>query len=83
MSVWVDPGILQYRTPADKLFDLLTAVSHRGQKRSWEVRVTAQFRSTVPYRVCMLRKSGAAVRLAHRGIRRESFGKGRTLAPQI
>ena len=36
----------------------------------------------VPGRVCVLRKSGAAIRVAHRALRREASRKGRTVQPQ-
>ena len=85
VTVRVNTGSLQFRTPADEPFDLLSAVREvrrRGQTRAWEVQVIDPFGRPVPGRVCALRKSGAAIRLTHRGLRREALHTGRAVQPQ-
>lgn len=81
----VNTGSPQFRTPADEPFDLLAAVREVrrcGQTRAWEVQVIDPYGRRVPGRVCVLRRSGAAIRLAHLGLRREGLRTGSAVEPQ-
>ena len=85
VTVRVNPGALRFQTAADEPFDLLAAVRtvrRYGRTRSWDVRVIDPRSRPVPGRVCVLRKSGAAIRVAHRALRREASRKGRAVQPQ-
>ena len=67
VTVRVNTGALRFRTAADEPFDLLAAVRtvrRYGQTRSWNVRAIDPRSRHVPGRVCVLRKSGAAIRIA-------------------
>ena len=70
---------------ADEPFDLLAAVRtvrRYGQTRSWDVRVIDPRSRPVPCRVCVLRKSGAAIRIAHAPCAGEASRKGGAVQPQ-
>ena len=85
VTVRVNTGALRFRTAADEPFDLLAAVRtvrRYGRTRSWDVRVIDPRSRPVAGRVCVLRKSGAAIRTAHRALRREASRKGRAVQPQ-
>ncbi len=85
VTVRVNTGSLQFRTPTDEPFDLLPAVCEvrrNGQTRAWEVKVTDPYGRPVSGRVCALRKSGAAIRLTHRGLPSEASRTGSAVEPQ-
>ena len=85
VTLRVNTGSLRLRTAAGEPFDLLAAVRtvrRHGQTRSWEVRVIDPHSRPVPGRVCVRRKSGPAIRIAHRALRREASRKGRAVQPQ-
>lgn len=85
VTVRVNTGALRLRTSADQAFDLLAAVRtvrRAGQARSWEGQAIDPQGRPVPGRVCVLRKTREAIRLAHQGLRREASRKGPTVQPQ-
>ena len=85
VTVRVNTGALRFRTVEDQAFDLLAAVRtvrRAGQARSWDVLAIDPQGRPVPGRLCVLRKTREAIRLAHQGLRREASRKGRTVQPQ-
>ena len=85
LIVRVNTGALGLRTTQGERFDLLAAVSslkRAGATKSWTTQVVikddrAQPARTVPGRVCALRKSAAAIKLAHRKVRQEAARRGK------
>ncbi len=85
LIVRVNTGALGLRTTQGEPFDLLAAVSslkRAGAIRSWTTQVVinddrAQPARTVPGRVCALRKSAAAIKLAHRKVHQEAARRGK------
>ena len=83
-TVRVNTASLVFTRPGGGRFDLLAAVSsleHTGVPRSWVV-VTAGAGESVPGRVCALRKSNEAIRIARAKLRRKASTKGKKLKPQ-
>ena len=84
LIVRVNTGSLPLRTVTGKQFDLLAAVesvTRSGDARSWATAVVAGEDTDgpvreIPGRVCAIRKSAAAIREAHRKIRRDASRKG-------
>ena len=82
--VRVNTGSLAFTRPDGGRFDLLAAVSslkHAGVPRSWAV-VTAGAAEPVPGRVCALRKSNEAIRIAHAKLRQNASKKCKKLKPE-
>ena len=83
-TVRVNTGCLAFKRPDGGRFDLLAAVSslqHAGVPRSWAV-VTAGSAEPVPGRVCALRKSNEAIRIAHTKLRQNASKKCTKLKPE-
>ena len=84
LIVRVNTGSLPLCTAAGRRFDLLTAVgsvTRPGTVRSWATTVETPGDGGGPARaiagrVCVLRKSAEAIRLAHRKARRDAARKG-------
>ena len=80
---------LLLRTVSGEPFDLLAAVTSLrrvGVAKSWSAQVVvdgdnAQPSRAVAGRVCALRKSAAAIKLAHRKVRKEATRKGKQAQP--
>ena len=89
LIVRVNTGSLPLHTAAGRPFDLLAAVSsvrRPGAARSWATTVAAAGDDGGPPgeiagRVCVLRKSAEAIRLAHQKIRRDAARKGNQVQP--
>ncbi len=89
LIVRVNTGSLPLRTATGKQFDLLAAVesvTRSGDARSWATTVVAGEDTDgpareIPGRVCAIRKSAAAIREAHRRIRRDASRKGNRVQP--
>ena len=89
LIVSVNTGSLPLCTAGGRPFDLLAAVSsvtRPGAVRSWATTVetpAAEGRpaGNVAGRVCVLRKSAEAIRLAHQKIRRDAARKGNHVQP--
>ena len=89
LIVRVDAGALPLCTAGGTTFDLLAAVSsvtRPGVARSWATTVVAAGddggpTGAVAGRVCVLRKSAEAIRLAHRKIHRDAARTGSRVQP--
>ena len=89
LIVRVNTGSLPLCTAAGRPFDLLAAVSsltRPGAVRSWATTVATPAADGGPAgevagRVCVLRKSAEAIRLAHQKIRRDAARKGNQVQP--
>ena len=89
LSVRVNTAALPLFTAPGRPFDLLaavTSVTRPGAVRSWATRVVAARDDGDPAgevagRVCVLRKSAEAIRLAHEKIRRDAARKGNQVQP--
>ena len=80
--VRVNTSALPLRTLEDQPFDLLGAVKavrRAGSVRSWAVRAVGQHGAAVAGRVCVLRKTQEAMRIAHTSLRRQASKKGTQL----
>ncbi len=85
VTVRVNTGTLAFRTPEGQPFDLLGQVSAldcAGAVQSWAAHVVAPQGLRVRGRVCAIRKTEEAIRIAQQGIRREAARKGRQVQPQ-
>ena len=85
VTVRVNTGILAFQEEDGERFDLLGQVSvlkTAGAERSWPVRVVAAQGPPVTGRVCAIRKTEEAIRIAQEGIRKEARRKGRQVLPQ-
>ena len=85
VTVRVNTGLLAFRGEDGQPFELLDKVSvlkTAGAERSWPVRVVAPQGPPVQGRVCALRKTEEAIRIAQEGIRKEAQRKGRQVQPQ-
>jgi len=81
----MDPLAVPLRSMEDRPFDLLRAVKavrRAGSVRSWEVRVVGRQDAAVAGRLCALRKTQAAIRIAHKRLRKRASKKGSRLQPQ-
>lgn len=84
VTVRVNTGALPLQTPQGKPFDLLAAVTRlkrAGNAKSWPV-VVAKDSTAVTGRVCVLRKTEEAIKMAHDKIRKEAARKGKQVQPQ-
>ena len=89
LIVRVNTGSLPLCTAGGRPFDLLaavTSVTRPGAVRSWATTVAAPGDNGGPSgdiagRVCVLRKSAEAVRLAHQKVRRDAARKGHQVQP--
>ena len=89
LIVRVNTGALPLRTVSGEPFDLLatvTSLRRVGVATSWSAQVVVdgaagQPRRVVAGRVCAVRKSAAAVRVAQRKIRQEATRKGKQAQP--
>ena len=85
VTVRVNTGILAFQGENGQPFDLLGKVSvlqTAGAERSWPVRVVAPQGPPVTGRVCAIRKTEEAIRIAQEGIRKEAQHQGRQVQPQ-
>ena len=89
LIVRVNTAALPLFTASGRPFDLLaavTSVTRPGAVRSWATRVVAAGggggpTGAVAGRVCVLRKSAEAIRLAHQKIRRDAARRGHAVQP--
>jgi hypothetical protein len=84
VTVRVNTGSLPLLTPRNKPFDLLAAVTclkRAGTVISWPVKV-AKDSTTISGRVCAIRKTKEAIKMAHEKIRKEAARKGKQVQPQ-
>jgi len=84
ITVRVNTNTLPFQTTRRKPFDLLAAVAplkHAGLINSWPVSVVKE-RTPIAGRVCAIRKTEEAIKLAHEKIRRTAVRKGHQVRPQ-
>ena len=84
VTVRVNTGVLSLRTRDGAPFDLLaqvTTLKRVGTVRSWPVLATGED-IAVPGRVCAIRKTQEATRLAQRKLRKEAGRKGKQVQPR-
>ena len=84
VTVRVNTGSLPLESKEKKPFDLLVAVesiTNAGEVNSWPVRIVHRD-AAVSGRVCAIRKSEEAIKLALDKIRKEAVRKGRKVQPQ-
>ena len=89
LIVRVNTGALPLRTLRGEPFDLLDAVTslkRAGAAKAWSVQVVvdednARSSRVIAGRVCALRKSAEAIKLAHRKVRKEATRKGKQPQP--
>lgn len=86
VTVRANTGALVLRTAQGEPFDLLaaiTALQRAGIVESWSTQqAVGQDRIVVPGRVCAIRKTEEAIRIAHDKIRKEAARKGKQVQPQ-
>ena len=84
VTVRVNTGVLSLRTRDGAPFDLLaqvTTLKRVGTVQSWPVLATGED-IAVPGRVCAIRKTQEAIRLAQRKLRKEAGRKGKQVQPR-
>ena len=85
VTVRVNTGALVLQTAQGAPFDLLaalTALRRAGIVESWSTQAVGQDRIVVPGRVCAIRKTEEAIRIAHDKIRKEAARNGKQVQPQ-
>ena len=85
VTVRVNTGALVLQTAQGAPFDLLaalTALRRAGIVESWSTQAVGQDRIVVPGRVCAIRKTEEAIRIAHDKIRKEAARQGKQVQPQ-
>ncbi len=73
--------LLNRRGKPFNLFNSVTSIKKAGTARSWQVQVSTQ-ELPITGRLCALRKSKAAIRLAQEKIRKEAARKGKQVRPE-
>ena len=84
VTVRVNTGALPLRDSAGHPFDLLASVSalaRAGTVGSWPARVVPRQEPPVSGRVCAIRKTEEAIKIALEAIRKEASRKGRQVRP--
>ena len=85
MTVRVNTGSLVLETVEERPFDLLAAVGtlrRAGRIGSWDVRVVDAAGVAATGRVCALRKTQEAIRMAHKSLRRQATRRHKQLQPE-
>lgn len=85
VTVRVNTDALVLQTAPGEPFDLLaatTALPRAGIVAAWSTQAVVQDRIVVPGRVCAIRKTEEAIRIAHDKIRQEAARKGKQVRPQ-
>ncbi len=83
--VRLNPSAMRLVTETGKAFPLLTrltGVTKPGQIREWPVQLPLDGAKALPARLCLIRKSEAAIKVALKKLRREASKDQRTLAPE-
>jgi len=83
--VRVNSGALPILDSQGRPFFLLknvTTVEKPGTVRSWEVLIPNRNQETVAGRICLIRKSNEAIKLAHKQIMRNGQKKGQKIKPE-
>ncbi len=85
VTVRVNTGLLVFETTDEQPFDLLAEVGtlwRAGRIGSWDVRVVDAAGVVATGRICALRKTQEAIRIAQKGLRRTAARKGKQLQPE-
>lgn len=85
VTVRVNTAALPLKDVNGNTFDLLKAVKsirRPGVSRAWKVKVFNQNNLPVMGRLCVVRKTGEAIKLAHKKIRRKANKNGREIKPE-
>jgi hypothetical protein len=85
VTVRLNPDGIVLRTTADKTFPLLEKLQplqKTGQLAAWEVRLPLAGQAPVAARLCVIRKTQAAIALAHKKLRRKASKQGSQLQPE-
>lgn len=83
--VRLNPSAMRLETETGKAFPLLTrltGVTKTGQIREWPVQLPLDGAKAIPARLCLIRKSEAAIKIALKKLRREASKDQRTLSPE-
>ncbi len=84
LIVRINTGALRLQTGQGEPFDLLaavTSVQRAGAAKSWTTQVMVGAAERVGGRVCALRKSAAAIKLAHRKVLQDAARKSKQAQP--
>lgn len=85
VTVRLNPDGILLRAPNGERFDLLNQLKplqRTGQIAQWKALVPWGDEPAVPVRVCVIRKSKAAIALAHEQLRRKASKRGSQLQPE-
>ena len=86
VTVRVNTGSLRFKQPDGNHFDLLSAVAaldRAGTTASWDGATDSKGSvASVAGRICAVRKSDAAIKMAHRRLRKGAKRRGKVLKPQ-
>jgi len=85
VTVRVNTTALPLKDANGNTFDLLKAVKsirRPGVSRAWKVKVSNQNNLPVMGRLCVVRKTVEAIKLAHKKIRRKASKNGREIKPE-
>ena len=74
--------ILNSKGQAFSLLDKVTAIKKTGQIKSWGVLIPNRKGETVKGRICVVRKSEEAIKIAHKKIKINASKKGTKLQPE-
>jgi hypothetical protein len=83
--VRLNPSAMRLEVETGKPFPLLTrltGLTKTGQIREWAVRLPLDGAEPLPARLCVIRKSEAAIKVALKKLRREASKDQRTLTPE-
>jgi len=74
--------ILNQKGDQFPLLDKVTAIKRTGTLRSWRVLIPGRSDAVVKGRVCAIRKTKEAIRLAHKRLRRSAQKRGHSIKPE-
>ena len=74
--------ILNLRSQPFTLLKNVKAIKKAGTIRSWKVLIPSRSGAKAQGRICVIRKSNEAIKLAHEKIKKEADKKGRSLKPE-
>ena len=74
--------ILNLKGQPFPLLKNVTAIKRPGTIRSWRVLIPARSGATVEGRICVIRKTEEAIKLAHKKLKRDAQKEGRSIKPE-
>lgn len=75
-------NVMNRQGQAFSMLQNVSTIEKPGAARSWEVLIPDRKNETVEGRICAIRKSNEAIRLAHEKIKRNAQKKGHTVKPE-